>query len=80
MAAMNVFQTSMLCVVSVREISDHEMMGLRCIYLKRHCQIALAKDSKYVYCEKECANVSFLSYLCQYWVLLNLEFFSNMIG
>lgn len=43
MAAMNIFQTSMLYVVSVREISGHEMMGLRYIYLKRHCQIALAK-------------------------------------
>lgn len=66
MAAMNIFQTSMLYVVSVREISGHEMMGLRYIYLKRHCQIALAKNSKYVYYEKECVNVSFLSYLCQY--------------
>lgn len=47
MAAMNVFQTSMLCVVSVREISGREM-GLRYIYLKRHCQIALAKDSKHI--------------------------------
>lgn len=80
MAAMNIFQTSILCVVSVREMSGDEMMGLTYIYLKRHCQIALAKDSKYVYCEKECVYVSFLSYLCQYWVLLNLEFFSNMVG